>query len=111
MTTKMSPSSNATPFAGGVLLSQPIIDKIDRGIKTLAVNYGLNGKLRWQMLNEPNGQGQAGWTFQLFHLDQLAKPLVSITNRSISGLNKFLMECGRVIAKQYGQTEKQRKTA
>ena len=110
--TKMSPTANAIPFQTGVTLTQSIIDRIDRGIKTLAVNYGLKDKLRWMIVNEPNGQGQAGWTFQLYHLDQVSKPLVSLTNRSMSGLNKFLIESGKLLAKQYGQqTEKQRKTA
>lgn len=103
--TRMTPSKNATPFAG-VTLAQPQIDKIDRGIRDLATNYGLKNKLRWTMGNE-----NSSWTFELYNVDETA-PLATMTNRSIGGLNRFLTTCGAVVARKYGQTEaKARKTA
>ncbi len=112
MATKMSPSKDTTLFAGSALFALPVIARMDRGIRDLSVNYGLKGKLRLAYICEPNAQGQLGWTYQLWHLDQTTKPLVTITNKSFGGVNKFLNECGRVIVKLYGQMDtKQRKTA
>ncbi len=45
MSTKMTPSKNSIPFASGTLLPVPLVTKIDRGLRDLAVNYGLKGRL------------------------------------------------------------------
>jgi hypothetical protein len=106
MATTMTPSKNTVPFVTGTLLSTPIIDKINRGIRDLEVNYGLQDILTWSMVRE-----NQAWTFTLLHVNQ-TKPIVTVTNKSMLGLNTFLATCGKYIAAHYGaQVTKQRKTA
>lgn len=128
-TSKMSPSKNPIPFAGAAILSAPVIQRVDRGIRDLAVNYDLKNRLAWLSIHGPNARGETNWTFSLYVLAEpmaanttvvdliasgdLPKPIVTLTNRSIGGMNKFLSQCGSAIAKKYGQTAatNQRKTA
>ncbi len=97
---RMTPTKNATPFALGTVLPKPIIDKIDRGLKALLVNYGeLKNKLECSMI-----YSGGIWNFTLIHTDE-KKPLVTTKAPSIGGMNKFLTECGRYVAKTYGEVE------
>ncbi|MDD5199215.1 MAG: hypothetical protein PHC88_05375 [Terrimicrobiaceae bacterium] len=97
---KMTPGTTRTiPFASGVALPLPAIDRINAGLKALQSTYGLNGKLRLAIAWTDNT-----WLYEMYHVDN-QKPLVMIRNRDIGAMNRFFSECGRVIAKTYGPQE------
>lgn len=105
---KMTPGTKrAIPFATGTVLPIPAIDRINSGLKALMTTYSLTGKLRLTIAFT-----EGAWLMEMY--TDSAKPLVTIRNRDIGALNRFLTECGRVIAKNYGTeatTTKTRKTA
>lgn len=113
----MKPSQSSIPFAKGIVLPQPLVVKIDRGMRDIEVNYNLRGRVKWL---------HAGETFAVYVLDEpsttpvlelitageAGEPFKQVTNKSIGGWNKFLPMAAEAIAKKYGQqAAQQRKTA